>query len=255
MDLDALHKKFDDLDVEDPRFERVAKQLVELEPDNEAAWLGLGRHYLGTERAEEALATFEAGSAAVPESRNLRERAAEERRAAARPAPKTVPAAVKKPRVLREPAAILDGVPFGEHRAPCLGFVAWSIARIETIDSGRLAVTDYPSEKRFRVLGGIYSAVTPHRKRLCLSVDRELGADVITRVVEAGGKVVDEPGPGSATPKAVQLGVPFAMVADVADALREPHEAHLRDAIAAGAPTTAWMHHEALRRAIVEEGG
>lgn len=138
-------------------------------------------------------------------------------------------------------------------RAGSLRFLAASIGATQAIDPGRLAVNDIPSERRFRVVGGIYSAVTPFGDLLCISIDRRNSAALIDDVLQAGGRVTDEPGSGSAVPHTVQLGVPQAAVDRFADALLGPHRRHLAESIAFGPPTWRHRHDADLMRYILAQ--
>ncbi|WP_028064611.1 hypothetical protein [Solirubrobacter soli] len=142
--------------------------------------------------------------------------------------------------VRRPPAEIVEPVLRGPGRVPALRFFARSIRQIQSLDGTRLAVTDLPSDRRFRVVGGIYSGVTPWNGLLCVSIDKARGRSVVEAVQAVGGIVTDRPGPMSAVPRSLQLGVPLNAVDRFAEALWEPHVEHLRASIEYGAPT--WLH-------------
>jgi len=63
--------------------------------------------------------------------------------------------------VRRPPVDVVEPLLAGPGRAAALRFLAFSIRAIQRTDGARLAVTEIPSDRRFRVVGGIYSAVTP----------------------------------------------------------------------------------------------
>jgi hypothetical protein len=121
------------------------------------------------------------------------------------------------------------------------------------MDGTRLAVTDIPSRRRFRVVGGIYSAVAVFPPLLCVSVDKALGAGVVTEVERADGEVTDRPGPMSAVSHSLELGVPMDRIGEFADALWRPHVEHLKGSIEYGAPTWLHRHDTGLRRYLLEQ--
>jgi hypothetical protein len=156
--------------------------------------------------------------------------------------------------VRRPPAEIVEPVLRGPGRLAALRFLARSIRKIQEIDGTRLAVTDLPSDSRFRVVGGIYSGITPWNGMLCVSIDKALGQAVTAEVETTGGMVTDRPAPLSAVPRTIQLGVPLSRVDDFADALWKPHVEHLRASIEYGVPTWRHRHDTALMRYLLEQG-
>jgi hypothetical protein len=137
-------------------------------------------------------------------------------------------------------------------RAAALRFLAFSIRAIQRIDGTRLAVTEIPSDRRFRVVGGIYSAVTPWEGLLCVSIAKTPSAAVV-REVEAGGRMTDRPAPMSAVPGTVQLGVPLAVVERFGEQLETPHVEHLKASLAYGPPTWQHRHDPALMSYLLEQ--
>ena len=141
----------------------------------------------------------------------------------------------------------------GPGRSAALRFLAFSIPAIQRLDGTRLAVTEIPSEARFRVVGGSSSAVTPWEGLLCVSIARAAGARVIGEVEAAGGWVTDRPGPMSAVPRTVQPGVPLTVVERFAEQLQARHVAHLKDSVDYGPPTWLHRHDPALMRYLLEQ--
>jgi len=249
MSLEALRDELDRLEVDDPAIEPVAQAVLSKAPRYAAATNGLGRHYVCVGRLEEALNVYEAAVEADPNNDVA------VKRVAALKLDLLKQGRLKAEQgklVRRSPEEIVAGVAFGDHQVGCLTFMAWSIRAIKRIDLTRLAVTDLQSDARFRVVGGIYSAVTPYRGLLCISIDRRLGADVQDEVERSGGMVRDRPGPLSAVPNSIQLGVPYGRVSQFAVALERPHVEHLKQSILWGPPTWQHAHDDALERFILD---
>jgi hypothetical protein len=125
---------------------------------------------------------------------------------------------------------------------------------VQKIDSSRLAVTDRPSDGRFRVSGGKGSGLTPWEGLLCIFVHAPLLApEIDASIVEAGGRVVFAAGGLKSLPESVEYGVPFHRVEEVADLLVSPHREHLLRSIAAGPAPWGRRHDPALRDYILAQ--
>lgn len=155
--------------------------------------------------------------------------------------------------VRRDPASIVSSALGGPGRDESLVFMARSIRAIERLDAQRLAVTDIPSQDRFRVVGGIYTAVGPWKDFLCVSIDRRRSKSLVDAIQARGGEITDEPGPQSAVPNALNVAVPRAVVGSFIDELFAPHVEHLKESIDWGPPTHLHEHDPSLMRYLLAE--
>lgn len=251
-DLENLKRLLDEIDFDHPDIEAVATAVLSRDPGYAPAVNALGRTLLDRGELEEAFEVYKAGLEADPTNSVADQRMRAIRRQLIS---NKVLRADQESRPRRSPAEIVDPVLMGPSRDACLAFLAWSIRAIERIDVTRLAVTDIPSENRFRVVGGVYSAVAPWHGLLCVSVDKHTDPNVTGLVEAAGGSVTDAPSPNSAVPRTIQVGIPFAQVETLADSLRRPHVEHLKHSIAWGLPTWLRRHDPALRAYILEQAG
>jgi hypothetical protein len=216
------------------------------DPTNAPATNRLGNALIKRGELEDALAVFRDGAAANTANEIAARRVLELGRRIAKGAEALGDFARRPPEEIVEPPLA------GPGRTAALRFLAFSIRAIERIDGTRLAVTDIPSERRFRVVGGIYSAVAPWNGLLCVSISRARTGVIAKEVEAAGGRVTDRPGALSAVPGTVQLGVPMAVVERFAERLERPHLTHLRASLAYGPPTWRHRHDPALVRYLLE---
>ena len=130
--------------------------------------------------------------------------------------------------------------------------MAWSIRAVKRIDITRLAVTDLQSDARFRVVGGIYSAVTPYRGMLSISIDRQLASTSRTRW--SGHEVRSQIGPA----RSQRCPTRSSSVSRTAGSANSPpswnalHVEHLKQSILWGPPTWQHAHDDALERFILD---
>ncbi|HWT22946.1 MAG TPA: tetratricopeptide repeat protein [Solirubrobacteraceae bacterium] len=205
----------------------------------------LGNAHVKRGELEDALAVFRDGLAANTRNAIAARKAKElERRVAA--GQRALGEFVRRP-----PEEIVEPLVAGPGRASALRFLAFSIRAIQRLDGTRLAVTDIPSERRFRVVGGIYSAVTPWEGLLCVSIAAAGGGTLVPEVEAVGGVVTDRPGPMSAVPGTIQLGVPMPALEAFEDRLQRPHVEHLKASIEYGSPTWLHRHDPALMRYLL----
>jgi len=123
---------------------------------------------------------------------------------------------------------------------------------IEAIDGQRLAVTDLPSDNRFRVSGGKASAVTPWKGLLCVFVDERVLRDDLKTVERLDGRIVNFAGELASLPSSIQVGVPFERIAEAAEILLPSHQAHLRSSIEVGPPPWGHAHDPDLYRYLLD---
>lgn len=249
--LEELRRYLDDLEFEHPEVEPVARAILSRDPADRVAVNALGRTLLARGEPEEALEVYEAGLDADPENTVAANRVREIRNTLVK---QRLLRADQERRPRRAPQEIVEPVLGGPGREACLAFLAWSIRAIERIDPTRLAVTDIPSDNRFRVVGGVYSAVTPWHRLLCISVDKTIDPGLPAAVEAAGGHVTDTPGAHSAVPSTIQVGVPYERVGELSERLQRPHVEHLKRSIEWGPPTWARVHDPALRAYLLEQG-
>lgn len=225
----------------------VNAAILALDPTSAAATNRLGIALTRRGELEDALAVSRDGLAANTVNRIAATRVGDlERQIAKRT--KALGEFVRRP-----PADVVEPLLAGPGRAAALRFLAFSIRAIQQIDGTRLAVTEIPSDRRFRVVGGIYSAVTPWENLLCVSIAKADGAGVVADLESAGGRVTDRPAPMSAVPGTVQLGVPLAVVERFAERLEAPHVEHLKASLAYGPPTWQHRHDPALMSYLLEQ--
>ena len=247
-DLESLRRRADDLEVGQEALEAYG-EIFELDPDDRAAANMVGRslEHLGHRELARDHWTLVTelqpdNAIAAQRLRNLRH------------LPRTTVShrsSVFGPR--RPPEEIVEPVLAGPGRAACLQVLARSIQLTEQIDRQRLAVTDRPSDGRFRVSGGKGSGVTPWRGLLCLFVHRpSLPAATLQAVLRVGGRMVVPAGELRSLPDSVEYGIPFAAVDQVAAALEKSHREHLVRSIQAGPAPWGHRHDQALRDYIVE---
>jgi hypothetical protein len=239
----ALHEESD---AGDKALELNAAILA-LDPRHAAATNRRGIALIRRGELEDALAVFRDGVVANSGNQIAARRVKELEREVAKRARALGTFARRPPQEVAEPLLT------GPGRSAALRFLAFSIRAIQRLDGTRLAVTEIPSDRRFRVVGGIYSAVTPWDRLLCVSIAKAPGARVIDEVEAAGGYLTDRPGPLSAVPRTVQLGVPLPLVDRFAEQLQAPHVAHLKDSLDYGPPTWQHRHDPALMRYLLEQ--
>jgi hypothetical protein len=239
----SLHEQGD---IGDEALE-VNAAIFALDPMNAAATNRRGVALTKRGELDDALAVFRDGLVANTGDQIAARRVKElERQVAKR-------AAALGEFVRRPPVDVVEPLLAGPGRAAALRFLAFSIRAIQRIDGTRLAVTEIPSDRRFRVVGGICSAVTPWDGQLCVSIAKTRGATVVREVEAAGGRVTDRAAPMSAVPGTVQLGVPLAIVERFAEQLEAPHVEHLKASLAYGPPTWQHRHDPALMSYLLEQ--
>jgi tetratricopeptide (TPR) repeat protein len=242
-------------DALDPGAEALAvySEIFEMEPEDVPAANMMGRSLEELGRDEEALEHWDTVIAMQPENRIAMNRLTrlEQRMRTRRRQPRVAAAVVH-----RAPVEIVEPNFPGPGRDACLGFLARSILMTERIDASRLAVTDRPSDGRFRVSGGKGSGVTPRWGLLCVFVHAPaVSDDTHQALAAAGATIVFRDGGLKSLPASREYGIPPERVADVAALLESPHREHLKHSIAAGPPPWARRHDPALRDYIVEQGG
>lgn len=164
--------------------------ILALDPTNASATNRLGIALTKRGEFDDALAVFRDGLAANTANEIAARRVKDlERQASKR-------ATALGEFVRRPPRDVVEPLLAGPGRREALRFLAYSIRAIQRIDGTRLAVTEIPSERRFRVVGGIYSAVTPWEGLLCVSIAKAQGAGVIADVDTAGCAWSSSVGPG-----------------------------------------------------------
>jgi len=156
------------------------------------------------------------------------------------------PSAAEKARGQREPSEIVEPLLAGPGRDAMVEFFADSIRAIEQIDAQRLAVTDIPSSRRFRVVGGILSACTVYQGLFVVTVDRRGAGKAIADAENAGGRLVSKENPAGAVPFSVELGVPPTALSTLRASLWDAHRRHLAESIEYGPPTHPQRHDPAL---------
>ncbi len=218
-----------------------------MDPTNAAATNRRGIALTKRGQMDDALAVFRDGVAANTQNEIAARRVKElERQLAKR-------AAALGGFVRRPAAEVVEPLLAAPGRAAALRFLEFSIRAIQRIDGTRLAVTEIPSDRRFRVVGGSYSAVTPWEGLLCVSIAKTTGGAVVREVEGAGGRVTDRPAPMSAVPGTVQLGGPLVVVERFAEQLEAPHVEHLKASTDYGPPTWLHRHDPALMNYLLEQ--
>lgn len=165
-------------------------------------------------------------------------------------------AAALKPRPgvkLRDPAealAILDG----PWRQDCVRFLAETLLFARHADSTRTIVRDVPNENYFYVAGGAPASVGPWVGLMDTYVDgRGMPEWVIERVVAEGGQHRHWTRQG-VVPYSIRLQIPFELIGELREVLRDPMQEHIRNAIAAGPPQHQHLDNPRLAAAIIAEG-
>jgi hypothetical protein len=237
----ALHENGD---VSDEAL-RLNAELLELDSANAPATNRLGVALTKRGEIEDALAVFRDGVAANTANTIAARRVAELERSVSRRA------AELGDFVRRPPEQVVEPLLAGTGRSAALRFLAFSIRAIQRLDGTRLAVTEIPSDQRFRVVGGIYSAVTPWHGLLCVSIAKAQTATLVDAVESAGGQVTDRPTAMSAVPGTLQLGVPMSELETFAQDLERPHREHLKSSLSYGPPTWQHRHDPALMRYLL----
>ena len=250
-DLDRLRARAAKLDLGDKALQ-VNEEILDIVPDDMAAATLVGRCLEHLGRNEEALEHWELIVQLQPHNSIAPNRLKTLKYHMSTPPkePKVVPSKWPK----RAPEKIVEPNIKRPGRLACLQFLARSIQMIEKIDSSRLAVTDRPSDGRFRVSGGKGSGVTPWEGLLCVFVHGpQVTPETEAAIEHAGGRVVFAAGGLKSLPESVEYGVPYANVADVADLLAAPHREHLLRSLEAGPAPWGRRHDRALRDYIVTQ--
>jgi len=247
-DLEALRRRAADLNglITDEVLE-VNRAILAVEPSDGPATNRLGIALTKRGELEEALSAFERGIEANPGNAIARRRLEELDQEHATPTPGPSNAASR-----REPEDIVEPILAGPGRGACLRFFADSIREIQKLDAQRLAVTDIPSQNRFRVVGGILSACSVYRELLDVMIDRRGQQSLIDEVVAAGGQVIDAT-EGGAVPSSLQLGVPPVAVDRFRAMIWPAHREQLLASIEYGAPTHMNKHHPELMRYLLDQ--
>lgn len=156
--------------------------------------------------------------------------------------------------VHRPPQEIVEPAIAGPGRIPYLRFVAQTIRFVAQLDPERLAVTDLPSDDRFRVSGGRASATTPWNGLFCVFVHAPAISAEAHEVLDASGAtVVNKKGELKSLPESMQFGVPPDKFAGVAELLLTPHREHLKASIEAGQSPIVHRHDPALMQYILDQ--
>lgn len=250
-ELGTLRERADHLD---PGEEALAayEEILQLDPDDVGAANMIGRSLEKLGRVDEARIHWELVTELQPGNQIARQRlknlAHLPRRPSARRAesdwPRRPPAEIVEPNFPKD----------GPARDACMRFLALTIRATESIDSERLAVTDRPSDGRFRVSGGKASGSNPWHEYFCVFVhEPSMSPALKTAIAEAGGTVENPPGSLKSLPESAQYAIPMQEFARFSSDLEKPHREHLLRSIAAGPAPWGHRHDPALREYIIEQ--
>lgn len=246
-ELEALRNRSKELAarLDSPQALRINARLHLEDPGDALAANRFGIGLLQAGRTREAVAVLERAQALQPGSPIARRRLEEARRALRR-GPLSRGSRGSEAWTDFEPGELVEHALRGPGRDASLLFCAASLRASEAFDASWTAVVPIREGRRFRIVGGIVSAVSTVRDALTVAVPTS-AVGVIAAAEAAGGEV-------RSTAKALpslELAIPRVAVEGLFDALLAVHVEHLRLSLATGAPTHLNKHHPALRRAIV----
>lgn len=233
----------------------VNAAILDLDPGSPVFTNRLGIGLINAGRFDDAIAVLENGVLVHPDNSIMSNRLEEARKYAARP---PAPEPKKKAAARTGPprAAWTDFVPSelvehalkGPGRDACIRLSAASILASEAIDANWTAVTPIKVGKRYRVIGGIFTGVSPWNKALTVAVP-VTAKKLIEKVTAVGGEALE---PSKAVP-CLQLVVPRDRVDPLYDELLVAHTDHLKLSLAFGPPTHMKKHNPGLRDYILEQ--
>jgi tetratricopeptide (TPR) repeat protein len=249
-DVQSLRDQADALDVGEEAL-ALYSQILDLDPDDEAAANMVGRSLQALGRDDEAREHWEFIVELQPSNA-----IAKNRLSSMQPAHEVKQVTTSRPtKPKRTPTDIDEPTVEGDGREPTLRLLAASIHAIEKIDPSRLSVTEKGTDSRFRIFAGLAPAVTPTRGRLHIALHGPAVSDELAAQIDALPGAETTPADDTAQfPESIEARIPMTELTDELTALLLPaHREHVLRTIAGGPPPWGHPHDPKVRDHIVKQ--